>query len=45
MGTFADMFDLQHATMHFRKTAHPIIKSFEPGEDWVWCNIDEIFLP
>ena len=23
----------KHATMHFHSTGHPIIKSFEPGED------------
>jgi hypothetical protein len=22
--------------------AHPIITSFEPGEDWSWCFIDEM---
>jgi hypothetical protein len=26
----------QHATAHFRETGHPIIQSFEPGEDWFW---------
>jgi len=31
----------KHATAHFRKTGHPIIKSFEPGEDWGWCYVDE----
>jgi Zn-finger in ubiquitin-hydrolases and other protein len=24
----------QHATAHERATGHPIIRSFEPGEDW-----------
>ena len=24
----------QHAKRHFHETAHPIIQSFEPGEDW-----------
>ena len=23
-------------------TAHPIIRSLEPGEDWSWCFIDEV---
>ena len=32
-----------HATKHFDKTSHPIIKSFEPGEDWGWCYVDEVF--
>ncbi len=31
----------QHATKHFQATGHAIIKSFEPGEDWGWCYIDE----
>lgn len=26
----------QHATAHFRETGHPVITSFEPGEDWFW---------
>ncbi len=33
----------KHATKHFHKTNHPIIKSFEPGEEWGWCYIDRIF--
>ena len=24
----------QHATAHFRETGHPVIRSFEPGEEW-----------
>ena len=26
---------------HFHTTEHPIIRSFEPGEDWRWCYVDE----
>src|SRR5580698_245244 len=26
----------QHATAHFRATGHPVMQSFEPGEDWFW---------
>jgi hypothetical protein len=26
----------QHATAHWRSTGHPLITSFEPGEDWYW---------
>ena len=33
----------QHATKHFHSTAHPIIKSFEPSEDWGYCYVDELF--
>jgi uncharacterized UBP type Zn finger protein len=30
----------QHATEHFRKTGHPVMRSAEPGESWRWCYID-----
>ena len=33
----------KHATKHFRASGHPVIKSFERGEDWGWCYVDEIF--
>ena len=26
----------QHATHHYEATGHPVIRSFEPGEDWFW---------
>jgi hypothetical protein len=26
----------KHAAAHFRTSGHPIIRSFEPGEDWFW---------
>ncbi|GAB3076113.1 UBP-type zinc finger domain-containing protein [Pedococcus soli] len=26
----------QHASHHFEATGHPVIRSFEPGEDWFW---------
>jgi len=32
----------RHATKHFHATQHPVIKSFEPGEDWAWCYVDEV---
>jgi len=31
----------RHATAHFRSTGHPMIRSYEPGEDWWWCYVDE----
>ena len=27
----------KHATKHFHRAHHPIIRSFEPGEDWAWA--------
>ncbi|MDQ3706235.1 MAG: UBP-type zinc finger domain-containing protein [Chloroflexota bacterium] len=32
----------RHATGHFHTTGHPIIRSFEPGESWMWCYADEM---
>jgi uncharacterized UBP type Zn finger protein len=32
----------KHATAHFHETAHPLIQSFEPGEDWFWCYVDNV---
>lgn len=29
---------------HSHATRHPIIKSFDLGEDWGRCYVDEIFL-
>lgn len=34
----------RHATAHHRTTDHPIIRSYEPGEDWWWCYVDESLL-
>lgn len=34
----------KHATKHFHATNHPIIQSFERGEEWGWCYIDEVML-
>ena len=27
----------RHATAHHRESGHPIVQSYEPGEDWWWC--------
>ena len=32
----------KHATGHFHGTEHPIIQSFEPGEDWYYCYVDDL---
>lgn len=34
----------KHATAHFRKFGHPLIKSLEPNENWAWCYVDEAVL-
>jgi uncharacterized UBP type Zn finger protein len=33
-----------HATKHFHATKHPVMRSFEPGEDWGWCYVEEMFI-
>ena len=34
----------RHATKHFGKTQHPIMRSFEPGENWGFCFVDQLML-
>ena len=34
----------RHASAHWRAQGHPIVQSFEPGEDWAWCYADELLL-
>jgi uncharacterized UBP type Zn finger protein len=31
----------RHATAHYTSTYHPVVRSYEPGEDWWWCYADE----
>ena len=34
----------RHATKHWEgNSTHPIIRSYEPGEDWWWCYEDQLF--
>lgn len=32
----------RHATAHHHATAHPVVRSFQPGENWRWCYVDEL---
>ena len=32
----------KHATKHFHSAKHPLIRSIEPGEKWIWCYVDEV---
>jgi len=32
----------KHATKHYHETNHSMIVSFQPGEDWLWCYVDEV---
>ena len=37
-----DSSPLKHATAHFRSVEHPVVSSYEPGEEWFWCYPDEL---
>ncbi|MGH9388242.1 MAG: UBP-type zinc finger domain-containing protein [Vicinamibacteria bacterium] len=32
----------RHATEHYEKTSHPIVRSMERGESWGWCFVDRL---
>jgi uncharacterized UBP type Zn finger protein len=34
----------KHATKHFHATKHPLMQSIQPGEDWIWCYVDEVVI-
>ena len=31
----------KHATKHFHRTKHPLVRSLERGERWIWCYVDD----
>ena len=33
-----------HATGHHRASEHPMVETLQPGQDWVWCYVDETTL-
>ena len=37
-----DSSPAKHATAHFHETGHPLVQSYEPGEDWWWCYADDL---
>jgi hypothetical protein len=32
----------RHVTAHRQHTAHPVVRTLQPGQDWVWCYVDEV---
>jgi monovalent cation/hydrogen antiporter len=32
----------KHAARHYHSTSHPVVRSFEAGEGWRWCYVDEV---
>ena len=39
-----DSSPMRHARGHAFAIGHPIVESFEPGEDWRWCYVDEAYV-
>ena len=33
----------KHGTKHYKESGHPIITSAEPGENWAYCYVDELY--
>ena len=34
----------KHATKHYHATGHPVMRSYQPGESWLWCYADSVFI-
>lgn len=32
----------RHATAHAHLTGHAVVRSFEPGEEWFYCYLDDV---
>jgi len=39
-----DLAKNHHMRNHYEKTGHPLIQSFQPMEDWIWCYEDKAVL-
>jgi hypothetical protein len=39
-----DSSPLRHARGHALAIGHPIVRSFEPGESWRWCYVDQLYV-
>ncbi|MBB5936879.1 UBP-type zinc finger domain-containing protein [Streptomyces zagrosensis] len=36
-----DSSPLRHASAHHAASGHPVMRSFEPDENWRWCFADQ----
>jgi hypothetical protein len=34
----------RHASKHARSSGHPVVTSAEPGEQWLYCFVDDAFV-
>ena len=32
----------RHMSRHHEETGHPVMRSYEPGETWKWCFVDDV---
>jgi hypothetical protein len=32
----------RHMSVHYQQSGHPVMRSYEPGENWRWCFTDEL---
>src|SRR5438132_225807 len=32
----------KHTTKHSAASGHPVVRSYEPGEEWFYCYVDDI---
>jgi uncharacterized UBP type Zn finger protein len=32
----------KHASKHYQETKHPMMVSYEVGEEWSWCYVDQV---
>ncbi|MCF1507922.1 UBP-type zinc finger domain-containing protein [Streptomyces glomeratus] len=39
-----DSSPLRHATAHYKESGHPVMRTFEPGENWRWCFVDHVLV-
>lgn len=34
----------RHASAHYSASSHPVMRSFQPGEAWRWCFVDQMIV-
>jgi len=34
----------RHMKKHFEETGHPVFRSIQPNESWVWCYVDNVIM-
>jgi len=34
----------KHVRKHFEETGHPLVRATAPGDNWLWCYIDNALI-